>query len=123
MDNVVGVAPFGAYKQIKNGDDGDGWDGAVQFFEKNRIGSCAYTEHNRKLARSGIEIIKELISNEINEKPTIVLIKGSKETGFIYKIKWYDQIFSKELECANSNFSKDLKVQVIELAKRIDLKD
>ncbi len=31
MDLNIGVALYGAYKSIKNGDAGDGWDGAVQF--------------------------------------------------------------------------------------------
>ncbi|QEY51605.1 hypothetical protein [Legionella longbeachae] len=120
MDNNFGVAPFGAYKQVKNGDDSDGWDGAVQFFNNNNIGVCAYTEHNRLLARSGVEIIKELTSYEINEKPTLVLIKGTNNTGFIYKLQWFDRTFTKELECANTKFDQELKNQVIELAKRID---
>jgi hypothetical protein len=60
MDINIGVAPYGAYKEVRNGDDGDGWDGAVQFFEKKGIGSCAFTEHNRMLAHVGVELIKEL---------------------------------------------------------------
>lgn len=120
VDLNVGVAPYGAYKEIKNGDDGDGWDGAVQFFDKNGIGSCAFTEHNRKLAHSGVELIKELVTYDVHNKPTIVLVKGTKETGFVYKLKWYDATFSRELECANSEFSPKLRTEVIELANRID---
>jgi hypothetical protein len=121
IDHKIGIAPFGAYKQVKNGDDGDGWDGAVQFFDKNGIGVCAYTEHNRNLAHSGVELIKELTSFDVNEKPTTVLIKGTNETGFIYKLQWYDITFSRELECANPAYNQELRNQVIELAKRIDL--
>lgn len=117
---MTGIAPFGAYKEVKNGDEGDGWDGAVQFFEKNNIGSCAFTEHNRKLAKSGVELIKELVSYDVHGKPTVVLVKGTKKTGFIYKLKWYDAIFSRELECANSEFNPKLRKEVMELANRID---
>jgi hypothetical protein len=120
MDINIGVAPHGAYKSIKNGDDGDGWDGAVQFFDKNGIGSCAFTEHNRKLAHSGIELIKELVTYDVHNKPTIVLVKGTKETGFVYKLKWHDSTFSRELECANSEFSPQLRNEVIALANRIE---
>ena len=120
MDLNLGVAPYGAYKSSKNGDDGDGWDGAVQFFDKKDIGSCAFTEHNRRLAHSGVELIKELITYDIHNKPTIVLVKGTKETGFVYKIKWYDNTFSRELECANSDFSQQLRLEVISLANRIE---
>jgi len=120
MDKSIGISPYGVYKQIKNGDDGDGWDGAVQFFDKNGVGSCAFTEHNRKLAHSGVELIKELVSYEVDNKPTILLIKGTKETGYIYKLKWYDATFSRELECANSDYSPKLRADVIELANRIE---
>ena len=120
MDLNIGVAPYGAYKQKKYGDDADGWDGAVQFFENKNIGSCAFTEHNRKLARGGVEIIKELMSYDVHGKPTILLVQGSKETGFVYKLKWYDTIFNRELECANAKFSPELRTKVIELANRIE---
>ena len=116
----IGVAPYGAYKQVKNGDDGDGWDGAGQFFEKNGLGSCAFTEHNRRLAHSGVELIKELVTNEINDKPTILLMKGSDDSGFVYKVKWYDPLFSRELECASKKYNTETRAAVIELAKRID---
>lgn len=116
----IGVAPYGAYKSIKNGDDGDGWDGAVQFFEKDGIGTCAFTEHNRRLAKSGVELIKELVTYDVRNKPTVLLIKGSTETGFDYKVKWYDNTFSRELECTNMDYSQDLTNAVIELANKID---
>jgi len=120
MDLNIGVAPYGAYKSMKNGDDGDGWDGAVQFFNKKDIGSCAFTEHNRKLAHSGVELIKELVTYDVHNKPTIVLVKGNKKTGFVYKLKWYDTTFSRELECANKEFSQQLRTEVIALANRIE---
>ncbi|ASQ44644.1 hypothetical protein [Legionella clemsonensis] len=28
-DKTIGFAPYGAYKQTKYGDDGEGWDGAI----------------------------------------------------------------------------------------------
>lgn len=116
----LGFSPYGAYKSIKDGDEADGWDGAVQFFENNNIGACAFTEHNRKLAKSGVELIKELVSYDVQNKPTIILVKGNKKTGFIYKIKWYDNTFSRELECTNNEFSPQLRDEVIELANKIE---
>lgn len=120
MSHNIGVAPYGAYKMKKNGDDGDGWDGAVQFFEKKELGSCAFSEHNRKLAHSGVELIKEFVSYDVHNKPSIVLIKGTDKTGFVYKVQWYDNTFSRELECANAKFSSQLRTDFIELANRID---
>lgn len=120
MDINMGIAPYGAYKSTRNGDDGNGWDGAVQFFNKKGIGSCAFTEHNRKLAHSGVELIKELVTYDVNNRPTVILVKGNKKTGFIYKLKWYDTTFSRELECANPDFSQQLRDEVIALANRIE---
>jgi hypothetical protein len=120
MNANIGVVPYGAYKSVKNGDNADGWDGAVQFFEKKGVGSCAYTEHNRKIAGTGVELIKELVTYDVNNKPTIVLVKGNKNTGFVYKLKWYDNIFSREIECANPEFNQQLRTEVIDLANRID---
>lgn len=120
MDMSIGFAPYGAYKSVKNGDTGDGWDGAVQFFDKNGIGSCAFSEHNRKLSGLGVELIKELVSYDVQNRPTVILVKGTKESGYVYKIKWYDPTFSRELECANMEFSPQIKENVIALASRIE---
>lgn len=120
MDNNIGVAPYGAYKQATNGVDKDGWDGAVQFFDKRGIGSCAFTEHNIKIAHGGVELIKELVSYDVHNKPTVILVKGNEGTGFTYKISWYDTTFSRELECANKEYSPTIKEDVIALANKID---
>jgi hypothetical protein len=120
IDKNIGVAPYGAYKQVKYGDEGGGWDGAVQFFEKKEIGICEFKEHNLKLAHGGIELIQELVSDEILGKPTIVLVKGNKETGFLYQISWYDNTFSRELSCAAPDFNELTKNNTIELAKTIE---
>lgn len=67
-----------------------------------------------------MELIKEVVTNDIHNKPTIILVKGTKESGFVYKLKWHDATFSRELECANSEFSPKLRMEIIELANRID---
>lgn len=120
IDMSIGVAPYGAYKSIKNGDGGDGWDGVVQFFDKKGVGSCAFSEHNRKLSGLGVELIKELVSYDIQNRPTVMLVTGTKESGYVYKIKWYDPTFSRELECANMEFSPQIKEKVIALASSIE---
>lgn len=120
VDKNIGFAPYGAYKQIKNGDDGDGWDGAIQFFEKNGIGTCEFKEHNLKLAHGGVELIQELVSYDVFGKPTVVLTTGNENTGFLYQISWYDNTFARELSCAASKFSKTIKNNVLELAKTIE---
>lgn len=56
----------------------------------------------------------------INKKPTISIVEGSPNTGFIYKIEWYDHESFHELECANMKYSSDLAKSVTNLAKDID---
>ncbi len=119
VNESYGYAPFGAYKEIKNGDEGDGWDGAVQFF-KSAQGVCAYTEQNLKLAHGGVELIEELTTYDVNHKPTVVLVSGNKASGYTYKISWYDNTFAKELECASQQYSSSLKQSVINMANNID---
>jgi len=45
---------------------------------------------------------------------------GSKNSGFLYKVEWFDDENFHELECANSQYSKQLNHDVIELARAID---
>ncbi|ASQ44985.1 hypothetical protein [Legionella clemsonensis] len=119
-DKTIGFAPYGAYKQTKYGDDGDGWDGAIQFFQKKDVGTCEFKEHNMKLAHGGVELIKELVSEDIAGKPTIVLVKGNEQTGFTYQINWYDNTYSRELTCAATSYQPSTKDKVISLAKLIE---
>lgn len=120
MQLNIGVAPFGSYRLVKEGAIQNGWDGAVQFFDNEEVGSCAFTEHNRKLAGAGAEILKEFVTYEINDKPTVILVTGNDRSGFVYKIKWYTDIFNRELECANPKFSQKLRSNVISLAQHIE---
>lgn len=116
----IGFAPYGAYKQTKYGDASNGWDGAIQFFVKDKIGTCEFKEHNLKLAHGGVELIQELISDDIGGKPTVILTKGTNETGFLYQVSWYDNTFSRELSCASEKFNITTKDAVLELAKAIE---
>ena len=120
MDKNIGVAPYGGYKQVKYGDDADGWDGAVQFFVKNDIGTCEFREHNIKLAHGGVELVQELVSDDVFGKPTVILTKGNQDTGYLYQVSWYDNTFSRELSCAALSFDFSIKNKVITLARTID---
>ncbi|QDQ40240.1 hypothetical protein E3226_007440 [Legionella geestiana] len=120
MNTNIGVAPFGAYKQTRYGDESDGWDGAVQFFEKNGLGTCEFKEHNLKLAHGGVELVKELVSDDVAGKPTVLLVKGTNESGYLYRVSWYDTTFARDLSCAAPKYSPATQRQVIELAKKIE---
>lgn len=113
MSQSIGVAPFGAYHE-------DGWDGVVQFFENQEAGSCAYTEHNWRLSHGGATLAKEAVVYAVKDKPTLILVKGDSNSGFVYEINWFDDMFAHTLECANKNYGIALTKQVIQLANAID---
>jgi hypothetical protein len=120
IDENIGFAPYGAFKETKNGDEVNGWDGAIQFFTKKNVGTCEFKEHSLKISHGGVELIKELVSYEINNKPTVILVQGTSDSGYLYQVSWYDEDFSRQLNCASSIFSKTTKENVIELAKNIE---
>ena len=61
-----------------------------------------------------------MVSYDVHDKPSVLLVKGNQSTGFVYKISWYDTTFVRELECANKSFSPQITKFVIELANTID---
>lgn len=114
MSEFIGVAPYLTY--IK----GQGWVGAIQLFVSENIGNCSFSENNIKLSHGSIVIAKEDVRNDINGKTTTVEINGTKETGFVYTVEWFDPIFFRKLECGNKVYSQDITKKVIQLAKSID---
>lgn len=120
IDSDNGVAAYGAYKQTKYGDEADGWDGVVQFFDNNQVGSCAFFEHNKKLAGTGVKLMEEMVTYDVKNKPTILLTTGSDLSGYVYKVTWYSLYFERTLECANKEFSPMIKEKVIALASKIE---
>jgi|GEM_PF-1400744 len=112
---VIGVAPQGAFNK-ENG----GWSGAAQFFSVNNLGVCSYGVMNVKASGTSTMLAMEDVTYEIHDKATLTKVEGSKSSGFIYKVKWYDDVNFHELECANSNFAPQIEQDVINLAKKID---
>lgn len=46
-------------------------------------GTCEFREYNLKLARGGVELVKELPDYQINNKPNVILVTGD-DTVFQY---------------------------------------
>jgi hypothetical protein len=114
VTTMIGVAPSVTY--IK----GQGWAGAMQFFEKEGLGNCSYRENNLKLSRGSAILPQEDVTYEVNNKITIHLIAGKLNSGFMYSVDWYDENFFHELKCANEQYSEKLMNNAIELARQID---
>lgn len=112
---VIGIAPQGAFNK-----ESGGWSGAVQFFSVKNIGVCSYGVMNVKASGTSTMLAMEDVTYEIHDKATLTKVEGSKNSGFIYKVKWYDDVNFHELECANSNFTPQMEQDVIGLAKGID---
>lgn len=110
-----GIAPSGTYIQ----DIPSGWTGAVEFF-KTSFGHCAYTENNMLASRGSVRIDENEASYDVNEKITLIDIEGNDSTGYLYRVNWFDNIFNRNLECATTVFSENIRNNTIELAKKID---
>lgn len=98
-----------------------GWTGAVEFFRPQGFdGVCSYQETNIKLTGSSANFAKEIVSNDINNKITIIEVSGNSASGYGYNVEWWDDNFRHVLECANRMYSKSTTDAVVELAKQID---
>ncbi len=112
---MLGIAPKGGFHEEKGG-----WSGAGQFFDAKNIGSCAYSVMNVKASNTAARLAIEDVTYDINNKVTISFVEGNKNSGFLYKVEWYDNDNFHELECANMKYSPEINRSVIELANRID---
>lgn len=114
VTTMLGVAPSVTY--IK----GQGWAGAMQFFEKTGLGNCSYRENNLRFSHGGAIIPEEDATKEVNGKITITNITGEPKAGFLYSVDWYDNNYFRELKCANENYKPSTMNLVLELAQAID---
>jgi hypothetical protein len=114
VDNILGIAPSVTFVQ------GQGWAGAMQFFEKSGLGNCGYRENNLKFSHGAAIISEEDATKDVNGKITVANITGEPNAGFMYSVDWYDDSFFRELKCAKSDYTADTLASVIELARQID---
>jgi hypothetical protein len=110
---VIGFAPESTFA---NG----GWRGAVEFFTPLFDSVCAYHEINIGLTQSSASIPKEVVTHTVNNKLTTMNVIGSKESGFVYEVEWWDKTYRRTLECASKAYTEEMRAQVIELARQID---
>jgi hypothetical protein len=111
----LGSAPMGSFDK----DDG-GWSGVIQFFSVSNLGVCSYSVMNVKASGTSAQLAMEDVTYAIHDKATLTHTDGSKNSGFLYKVEWFDDENFHELECANKDYSSKIKQSVISLAKQID---
>lgn len=113
---VIGFAPIGSWED-------KGWNGIKEYFSDNNLGICTYT----KVKIIGIEINREIVTKEVNNKISTKYIEGNGYSGYSYMLNWYEDqgksgVQSYELECANMKFDKGIMTKMIALASQIDRK-
>jgi hypothetical protein len=114
VTTMLGVAPSVTYIT------GQGWAGAMQFFEKTGLGNCSYRENNLKFSHGAAIIPEEDATKDVNGKITVTNITGEPKAGFLYSVDWYDNNYFRELKCANEKFEPSIMSSAIELARGID---
>ena len=97
-----------------------GWSGAVDYFQQDGLGNCAFTEHHLALSRAKLSVDSKLANNQVNRKAATLQTEGDQESGYLYTVTWADQQFLRTLECANSKNAPELKAEMLALAQRID---
>jgi hypothetical protein len=109
---LIGFAASGTYN--------NGWSGASEFFVNNQVGTCSYTESNLKVMQEYEKIDKDVVTYDVNNKVTVIEQEGNKNYGYLYKIHWADDNYFRDLECATTSISNDIREKIIDLAKQID---
>jgi len=111
---VIGFAPESNYVE-------NGWNGAVEFFKWHDHNSiCAFHEVNIKRTGSSAFFPKEIVRYDINKKLTLVSAEGNDQSQYLYTVEWWDSTYKRILECTASEYSNDIKNEVLEMAKLID---
>tara|TARA_R110002126_G_C10482801_1_gene502098 strand:- start:838 stop:1563 length:726 start_codon:yes stop_codon:yes gene_type:complete len=98
----------------------NGWTGITEFFQKQDVGTCAYTENNFALSHAAAHVNEAVVRYDVNGKHTTVHVEGDKDAGYLYTVAWIDSKYFRTLECASKQRDENMAERVIAMAKRID---
>jgi hypothetical protein len=112
QSQIIGYASTGTYIKDK------GWTGISQYFSIDGV-TCNYNVSDIKSQLGTIQLAKELVTYDVNNKPTTKYVEGRNDIGFTYNISWFDNM-SHDLICANKNFDKTLLNKIIKYAILLD---
>jgi hypothetical protein len=113
-NTIIGYAAGGMLVENK------GWSGIKEFFNDPELGTCNFFLSNMALSHGNVRIGEDSVQYVVNNKAGTTEVYGSKSTGFIYNLSWYDDTYSHELECASPKFSKSIIPKMIAFANNID---
>lgn len=114
--NIIAYTPVGSYVKSP-----EGWNGIKIFFHNKNIGNvCAYEFTDLNLSNGGVLMSKEGISNNVNNKPTVVSVEGNPSLGYIYSVAWYNNIKVSRIDCLSNKVDKSITEKILRLANKID---
>lgn len=113
-DDVIGYAAAGTFIDQK------GWTGVGEFYRDKNLRICHYLVNNIALTGGGINLRRDLVSYEVNDKPTNIISEGNDQSGYITTISWYSNEYIKTIECASPHYDKNIKTYMIEVAMMQD---
>lgn len=99
--SIIGASPLGMYLK-----DRHGWTGFKLYFKHNPETICSLASINLTLAEGDIVLNKDEQNFSVNKKPGFKLTSGSKQSGFIYSVNWYDKKYIYMLDCATLKFKR-----------------
>ncbi len=97
-----------------------GWTGVTEYFQKQNVGNCAYTEYNLALAHASAQATNAVVRYDVNNKITTVHVEGSQDLGYLYTVAWMDANYFRTLECVAQRDAENVTARVIALAQHID---
>jgi hypothetical protein len=97
-----------------------GWSGIKTFFDGKEMGACSLSVFNIQGSSENIKLNQEGLTYDVNDKPSRLSVEGSVNSGFIYSVRWYDEKFVRDLECAKSDLKENLIFQMVNFSKKID---
>jgi hypothetical protein len=113
--HVIGYAVGGTF--VKN----KGWTAINEYFSTD-FGVCILTTEDVKAQNGTVQISRESINYNVNNKPGTQVVIGSEKTGFMYKVYWFDvkKTMSYYLGCSNLKYDNSILDKVISFATNID---
>ena len=112
-NKIIGFAPTGTW--IKSG-----WTGIGEIFANDYGGICTFTLLDLDLSGGSSSYNSDTVEYVINNKPSMISVRGNKKMGFIYSVGWSSGNIDYNLSCANKLYNLSYKNRTIDLARRID---
>ena len=113
--NIIGATAMGLYIKDKNG-----WSGYKLFFTLDADTTCAYSFLDLSLSKDKVKLEHGTMRVTVNGKQAYKLAYGSKPSGYVYAVNWYDDDKVYALDCATKRFNKNMLAAIIAMADAID---